>query len=128
MIRRPATSWFPAILLSMALAAMSSCSSGKSSSTPTGPGAMTAPELNSPDFGAGGMFQHRFATAGTYGYHCIHHAAMTGNVVVSASATDTVVNVNIVSSSMSFAAASVKPGGRVVWLNNTSAVHTVTSN
>jgi hypothetical protein len=128
MTRRPSTSWFPAILLSMALAALTSCSSGKSGSAPTGPGAITTPELNSPDFGAGGMFQHRFTTAGTFGYHCVHHAAMTGNVVVSASAPDTVVNVNIVSSSMSFPAASVKPGGRVVWMNNTSAVHTVTSN
>jgi plastocyanin len=53
---------------------------------------------------------------------------MTGTVQVDAAATDTLVAVRIASSSAPFPAASVKPGGRVVWTNNTSMVHTVTSN
>ena len=132
-VRRPLVA---AVLLSMALVALSSCNSGYGgggSNYPTGPGGGstgggTVRELDSGDFGAGGTFQHRFFTAGTYGYHCIHHSPMTGSVQVVASATDTVVNVAITSSSMSFPGASVKPGGRVIWTNNTGVVHTVTSN
>lgn len=120
--RRP---WFPVILLSVALAALSSCGSDKGSS-PTGPG--TAKELDSGDFGSAATYQHRFAVAGTFPYRCVHHAPMTGSVEVSAGAADSLVNVNIASSTMSFPAASVKPGGRVVWTNNTGVVHTVTSN
>jgi len=127
--------WIPAILLTMALAALASCySSGGGSGYPTAPGAggggggTGALELNSGDFGPGATFQHTFATAGTFNYHCIHHAPMTGSVVVNANATESVVNVSIVSSTSAFPAASVKPGGRVVWTNNTGMIHTVTSN
>jgi plastocyanin len=112
-------------VLSLALAAASSCNS--SSSAPTGPGG-GAKELNSGDLGPGAVYQHTFATAGTYAYHCIHHGPMTGSVEVNDNATETVVNVSITSSTTPFAAASVKPGGRVVWTNNTGMVHTVTSN
>lgn len=130
MIGKP---WFAIALLSATLAAVSSCNSGYGggSSYPTGPGTgpgTTAKELNSPDFGQGGTFEHTFATAGTYPYHCIHHAPMTGTVQVTPNAADMVVNVSITSSSMAFPAASVKPGGRVIWTNNTPTVHTVTSN
>jgi plastocyanin len=117
--------WFAAILL-VALAATSSCKSGYSSPNPTSPG--TVRELDSGDLGNGASYEHRFAVAGTYAYHCIHHAPMTGSVQVNASATDTLVNVDIPSSTMSFPAASVKPGGRVVWRNSTAVLHTVTSN
>jgi plastocyanin len=117
----------PAIALAMSLITASSCNSGGGSSSPTNPGT-TSTELNSGDFGAGAVFQHRFLAAGTYRYHCIHHGAMTGSVTVDASAADTVANVSIVSFTSPFPAASVKPGGRVVWTNNTSMVHTVTSN
>jgi plastocyanin len=122
---------FSAILLGVALVALSSCNSGSggygsSSGNPIGPG--PSMELNSGDFGPGATFQHRFATAGTYAYHCIHHAPMTGSVIVSASATDTEVHVSITSSTAAFPAASVKPGGLVVWTNNTGMIHTVTSN
>jgi plastocyanin len=116
--------WLPVILLSVALAALSSC--GSESSSPTGPG--TEKELNSGDFGPGRTFQHRFAAAGTFPYHCIHHSPMRGSVVVSEAAADSLVNVSIVSDHVAFPAASVKPGGRVVWTNNTGSVHTVTSN
>lgn len=133
MIRKSGT-WLPAILVVMALSVVSSCSSKSGGGMPTGPGGGGGGggggglELNSGDFGPGGNFQHTFATAGTFNYHCIHHSPMTGSVVVSAGATETSVNVSITSSMSPFPAASVKPGGTVTWTNNTSTVHTVTSN
>jgi plastocyanin len=108
-----------------AVALLSSCSGNKSGYVTSPP---TGKELDSGDFGNGGTYSHRFAAAGSFAYHCIHHAAMTGTVEVNASATDTLVNVSITSATMAFPAASVKPGGRVVWTNNTALIHTVTSN
>ena len=123
---RPRTTnlWLTALTILLAIAALASCKSGKGGD-PTSPGSVR--ELDSGDFGAGGRYQHRFAAAGNYDYHCIHHAAMTGSVLVSATATDTLANVSIASSTAPFPAASVKPGGRVVWTNNTAMLHTVTS-
>jgi len=116
------------VLLAATLAAAASCSSG-GYGNPTSPGGSGGPrELNSGDFGPGGTFEHRFAAAGTFNYHCVHHAPMTGSVVVSATAPDTLVGVDIASSTTPFPAANVKPGGRVVWTNGTNMVHTVTSN
>jgi len=121
-----------AALLTGALAAASSCSSGggKGGGVPTNPGGGGgggSVELNSANLGAGATYQHRFMTAGTFRYYCIYHTPMRGSVVVNAGAADTLVNVSISSSSSAFPAASVRPGGRVVWTNNTSMVHTVTS-
>ena len=118
-------SWFATLMLALALATTPSCKSG-TPTDPIGPGGGGPKELNSGDFGQGGTFQHRFASAGTRLYHCIHHS-MRGSVQVTDAAPDTLVNVSIVSSSAPFPAASVKPGGRVVWTNNTPDVHTVTS-
>ena len=126
MIRKPSILWFSAFLLLAAFAGVSSCKSGYGGSSPTSPGAVL--ELNSGDFGGGGTYQHRFAVAGAYGYHCVHHAPMVGSVQVSDAAVDTLVNVSIISSTTGLAAATVKTGGRVVWTNNTAMVHTVTSN
>ena len=123
--------WLPATLVAMALVATASCYSSGGKGYPTAPGGGggggTPRELNSGDLARGATFQHTFATAGTFNYHCIHHAPMTGSVVVRADAADDVVNVSIVNSMAPFPAASVKPGGRVVWTNNTGDVHTVTS-
>lgn len=120
MIRNVTRLWLTALVLTLALATTPSCKSG----APTAPGAPK--ELNSGDFGPGNAFQHRFVAAGNYAYHCNRHP-MRGNVQVTDAAADTVVGVTIVSSSAPFPAASVKPGGRVVWLNNTPDLHTVTS-
>ena len=84
--------------------------------------------MNSGDIHPGGTYTHRFAAAGTFNYHCTHHYMMTGSVLVSAAALDTLVDVSIVSSMSPFHSASVKPGGRVRWTNNNGLVHTVTSN
>jgi len=116
---------FNAIVLAAGLAALSSCSSGKSG-PPTSP--LGSLELDSGDFGTGATYEHRFAVAGTFAYHCIHHAAMTGSVQVSPSATDTLATVSITSALAPFPSATVRPGGRVVWTNNTGMLHTVTSN
>lgn len=131
---------FSALFLTVALAA-ASCGSGGGygggggggyggGGNPTGPGGGggTPKELNSGDILPGGTYTHRFATAGTFNYHCIHHAVMTGSVVVSAAALDTLVNVSIVSYTSPFHSATVKPGGRVRWTNNNNMTHTVTSN
>jgi plastocyanin len=118
--------WLLGIALAMALGAATSCGGGSSPTDPVGGGGTR--ELNSGDFGLGASFQHRFTTAGTFPYHCIHHSPMTGSVVVNEAAADTLVNVSITSDSVPFPGATVKPGGRVVWTNNTGMVHTVTSN
>jgi plastocyanin len=126
-----------AAIIAIAVAA-GSCNSGMGTSYPTNPGGYgggggggtpppPAKELNSPDLSTGAVYQHRFFTAGSYPYHCIYHSPMHGTVQVVASATDTVVDVSITSATMAFPPASVKPGGRVVWTNNTNVHHTVTS-
>jgi hypothetical protein len=125
----------PALLLVVGLAAAASCGSGGGygGGNPTGPGGGGgagggAKELNSGDLGFHETYTHRFATAGNFHYHCVHHPMMTGNVVVTDAALDTLVNVSIVSSMAPFPGATVKPGGRVRWTNNNALVHTVTSN
>jgi plastocyanin len=119
--------WMAAILVTAALAASSSCKPGGGYSSSTSP-MPTARELDSGDFGPGGTFQHTFAAAGTYAYHCIHHSPMSGTVVVSPDAPSATASVSITSSVMAFPAASVRPGGTVTWTNNSGFVHTVTSN
>jgi plastocyanin len=124
-------SWLPSMLLAITLAACTSCSRNSGGAThgvltdPAGGGGSL--ELDSSNLDTGATYQHRFTTAGTYRYYCIYHTPMTGSVVVSAAAADTLVSVNITSSSAPFPSASVRLGGRVVWTNNTSMVHTVTS-
>ena len=129
MIRNVIRPRLAGVMLALALAAVASCKSGYGGGgAPTSPGGGSAKELNSNSLGHGATFEHTFAVAGTYAYHCIFHGPMTGTVHVTADAPDMVANVSITSSSMSFPAASVKPGGQVIWTNNTQDLHTVTSN
>lgn len=122
--------WLPAllVLLSAGTIAVSSCSKD-STSTPLGGGA--GPELSSGNIPNGGVFQHTFAAAGTFPYHCSIHAAMTGNqVVVNAGSANDSAFVQIVSNTapgFSPASVTIKPGGQVRWLNTQGSVHTVTS-
>jgi len=113
------------VLVALTLVAAMACGGSSGSTTSPGNGKL---ELNSGSFGPGHQYQHRFATAGTYHYRCLFHSPMTGTVNVSAAAIDTLVNVNITSSTSPFPGASVKTGGKVVWTNNTGMNHTVTSN
>ena len=119
-----------ALVILAAAAALPACSSKKS---PTSPGGGGGAELGSGGISPGGSYTHRFMTAGVYGYHCSIHAVMTGSVTVdaAASASDTSKAVSIVSASAgAFTPSSVtiRPGGKVVWTNNHTTTHTVTSN
>lgn len=120
------STWLLGIALVMALGVAASCGGGGNPADPAAGGGTR--ELNSGDFGPGSGFQHRFASAGTFRYHCIHHSPMTGSVTVSETAADTLANVSITRDDVAFPGATVKPGGRVVWTNNSNMVHTVTSN
>lgn len=120
---RLSTSLLLAILLPLVVVAATSCNSG--TSNPTGPGPGT--ELSSGTLGPGATYQHAFAAAGAYPYHCVFHAPMRGTVQVSATATDSIAQVSITSSTTSFPGATIRPGGTVVWTNNTQLDHTVTS-
>lgn len=114
-----------AALLSLVVLTAASCNSGKSSYV-TGPAG--AKELNSGDLAPGATYQHRFAASGTFNYHCLYHSGMTGSVVVSADAPDTLVQIGITGMSFPGAPTQVKTGGRVAWTNNSDLLHTVTSN
>lgn len=127
--------WMLAMFLPLLLvAAVTSCNSSNAPTAPGGGGGGNggggggAAELNSGTIGPNGTYTHRFATAGSFGYHCIFHTPMTGTVQVSAAAADSVANVSITSSTTTFPGASVRPGGTVTWTNNTGLDHTVTSN
>ena len=117
---------FLVVFVAFALAGNWACSSKNAPTAPGGGGTVTK-ELDSGNIAAAAVFQHTFATAGSFPYHCNFHSVMTGTVVVSASAPGTLVDVSIVSNTVPFPAASVKPGGVVRWTNNTASTHTVTS-
>jgi plastocyanin len=82
-------------------------------------------------FAVGQSARHDFASAGSFGYHCIPHQAMgmVGTVQVDAAGADSVV-VQIAVSGFNFtpSMAHIKPGGYVRWVNaSNSSIHTVTS-
>lgn len=93
----------------------------------TGPGYAARTELGR-HRRLGQLRAHRFFTAGDFPYHCRYHGVMTGTVTVNDAAPDSLATVSIVSSSAPFPAASIRPGGRVTWINHTALTHTVTSN
>ena len=84
-------------------------------------------ELDSGNIAASGTYQHTFANAGTYNYHCtIHGAGMAGSVTVAAGQPMSVA-VAIGNNFFNPANVSVAPTGTVTWTNGGST-HTVTSN
>ena len=117
----------------VALVAIASCSKSSSPYNPAGGGGGGGGgglELNSGNIPGGGVFQHTFATAGSFGYHCtIHGLAMAGTVNVNASSTNDSMLVTVGSGGNNYspATADVKPGGHVRWIN-VGVTHTVTSN
>lgn len=125
-----------AILLSTAAGVLAAatfvlgCSKKSNPASPAGGGG-GGTELSSGNIPPGGVFQHTFAAAGTFPYHCAIHAGMTGNqVVVSASAAGDSAFVQIVSATApgySPASVQVRPGGHVRWVNAHTVAHTVTS-
>ena len=129
---RPVLLLLAAVTL-VALAAIASCSKSNSYN-PTSPGGGGGggggAELNSGNIPGGGVFQHTFASAGSFPYHCaIHGNAMAGTVNVNASSANDSVLVTIGSGGNNYSPATtdVKPGGHVRWIN-VGVTHTVTSN
>ncbi|MGH3054442.1 MAG: cupredoxin domain-containing protein [Gaiellaceae bacterium] len=129
MLPKFGNSWLRALVVSALLASAASCYSSGKGGYPTSPspGPVTGKELDSGDIGHLASYQHQFATAGTYHYHCIHHGPMTGTVVVDPNAPSSSASVSIISMTAPFAPATVKPGGTVTWTNQMTELHTVTS-
>ena len=122
--------WTIPSLVAASLLVVAVAVSCSKSSPYTPPGGGGGPELNSGTLAAGAGYQHTFATAGTFGYHCaIHGTAMAGSVTVVAGSNDSALVTIGPSLSYSPATVSVKPTGHVRWINSpTSSAHTVTSN
>lgn len=99
-----------------------------------GPSAPTGgTSFDSGNIAAGGTFQHVFATAGSFPYHCNIHTNMLGSVTVSSGGLDTL-RVTIANASDTgfqpqpvAGVTIVRPGGRVIWTNAAGTTHTVTS-
>jgi hypothetical protein len=89
---------------------------------PSGGGSL---ELNSPNLASAAVYQHTFATAGTFPYHCKIHSSMTSTVVVQGGGPPAAA-VTITDNAFS-SAVTVAPGGTVTWTNNGNSTHTVTS-
>lgn len=111
--------------LVLALAASVGCSKSDKGGPVTGPGP-TPKELDSATLSSGAVYNHTFANAGAYPYHCKFHGGMTGTVQVSAGS-PAMVSVSITDNAFNPASVSVAPGGSVTWTNNGGAQHTVTS-
>ena len=112
------------------LVAIAACSNSTSNNYPTGGGGGgTTAELNSGNLSTGAGYQHTFATAGTFGYHCTIHgaAAMSGSVTVASAGADSVVVTIGPGTSYAPTTVTIKPTGYVRWIN-TGSPHTVTSN
>ena len=134
--RRPVRALVAATLF--ALLAIASCSKSYSPTAPYGGGGgggggggTGGTQLNFGPFATGQSASFTFASAGTFGYHCIPHRAMgmTGEVLVDGTGADSAL-VQIAASGFSFtpATAHIKPGGHVRWVNaSTLTNHTVTS-
>jgi len=123
-----------AALFSFALLVIIGCGGGGGSSSPTNPGGGGGPsfDLHFPATGASQSFT--FTQAGTWVYHCTPHGSQTsgmrGEVVVDmGSANDSALVAVGESNTLTFSPASVsiKPGGTVRWVNESSMTnHTVT--
>ena len=110
-----------AVLLLVALpGVMAGCGSKDKG---TNPMATTEP-FDSGGIPPGGVFVHTFNTAGSFGYRCTIHSGMAGTVNVSVGAGDSAF-VEIRNNFFTPTPASVKPGGKVRWLN-AGSTHTVT--
>lgn len=123
----------PAALLALACIAL--LAGGCSSKSTSAAAPVTGPTFDFAFTTVGESHEVQFTTAGTYNYHCAVHSlsGMTGVVIVDpGAASDTVAGgVDVGPGSLlAFVPASVtiKPNGRVRWVNKSSAfaTHTVT--
>ena|SRR5437870_1412205 len=101
-----------------------SCSS--KSSSPTNPGGGGGPELNSGNITNGTSFQHTFANAGSFPYHCNIHSGMTGTIVVNSGGSTMDTSLTMVTGAP-YPPVTCKVGGTIHWNNNSGATHTVNS-
>src|SRR5262245_26363577 len=118
-----ATGLLTGALAMAVIAVIWACSKSSNPTNPTGGGGGGGGggvELNSGGVPPGGVYQHTFANAGSFPYHCTIHAAMTGNTVtVNASSNNDSAFVQIVSSAspgFSPSSVTIKPGGHVRWI------------
>jgi plastocyanin len=149
MIRRY-SSWLLALGL-IATFALAGCSSNKGTNYTTGNGmdnmggggnGSPGTEFDSGDLnatgggyyggGAGGTFQHVFNTVEVSRYYCKHHGGrggtgMSGVITVQAGGTPSTYQVSITNNAFTPAALTIPVGSTVKWTNNSSSVHTVTS-
>lgn len=122
------------LVLVMVLAALGGAGCGSSPTNPYGNngGGNNQGPLHLGPFAVGQSAMFTFATAGTFGYHCIPHQSMgmTGTVQVDASGADSLVVQIGAGGGFAFSpsTAHIKPGGYVRWVNaSTLTIHTVTS-
>lgn len=117
-------------LYTFALVVVLGCGGGGGGGGPTNPGG-GGPSFNF-TFPASGTSQlFTFTTAGSFTYGCTSHSGMNGTVIVDAGAAldSAVVGVGSAGGSLSYSPSSVtiKPGGYVRWVNQSSmSNHTVT--
>jgi len=113
-----------ALVLMSGLIAVSSCSDDESTNPPAG----SARLFDSESVPNGSTFQFTFNDSGAVPYHCEIHPIMTGMVTVASGQadSDTVFIVNPTATGFSPQNVSIRPGGFVLWINQ-SVTHTVTS-
>lgn len=116
-------------LVLVSVAVIAGCSNNSKNPTSPGGGGATNTPFDSGNLSAPGSYTRTFPVAGSVGYHCSIHQSMgmVGTVVVSSSATDSLVEVTASGTSFTPATVTVKVGGRVHW-SITGGTHTVTSN
>ena len=80
----------------------------------------------------GGTFQHVFNTVETARYYCKHHggpggSGMSGVITVQAGGSPSMHEVSITNNAFNPATLTISVGSTVKWTNNSSSMHTVTS-
>jgi plastocyanin len=121
--RRPIALLATAVSI-VALVFVVSCGSDNNNS---GGGGVQPRELDSGNIPPGGVYQHTFAGAGTFNYHCQIHSGMNGQVIVVNGSADSMLVTIGPGNAFNPTPATVKPGGYVRWIN-AGSTHTVTSN
>jgi len=114
---------WPIVLLLALAGVMAACSKSDKGTNPM----PTTEPFESGDLAsnAAKTFVHIFNTSGSFGYRCRHHSSMTGTIVVTAGAGDSVV-VSIGDLFFNPSSATIKPGGYARWITGTTTLHTVT--
>ena len=128
---RSALRWLLPLLLVAAfiVSGCSSKSSGYGNNDNNGGGSNNTTSFDKVIAGSG-TASITFNNAGTIGYHCKFHPNMTGTITVTSGGSPVTKNVSIVSMTTGFSPSSVSVpvGSTVIWTNNDTITHSVTSN